>query len=819
VTPPEVVTHVDAVYPRGVEGDHADVVLVVTVDATGRVDKVEVSQSGGAKLDEAAIVAVRQWTFKPAMRGDVPVASRIKVPFHFAPPAPPPDVIAPAPGEHDTVAGGVSPERPAKPAPPPPPPVPAPPEQVRVVGRAQAPSRGTSDFQLRLGELGRVPRANAAELLKLAPGILLTNEGGEGHAEQIFLRGFDAREGQDIEISVGGVPVNEAGNLHGNGFADTHFVIPELVESLRVVEGPFDPRQGNFAVAGSAEYELGLKKRGMTARITTGSFGSQRMLLLWGPEGESTHSFAGGEIYKTDGYGQNRDARRGSMMAQHEGRIGDTGTWRLFAQAYATSYHSAGVVRDDDVRAGRVDFYGTYDAGQGGDSSRYSVAAEVETKRGATTFRNQVFVIARSMRLRENFTGFLLDPQTPLQSPHGQRGDRLDLSVTEHTLGARGFARTKGTLFDLPQEVEFGYFARGDESDGTQQRVEAATGHPYHTDTDLGAKLGDVGLYADANVHLAKWLALRGGVRADVLTFDVLDRCAVQSVAHPSPSSPPGDASCLSQQDFGRYREPTQRATSAATALLPRASALVGPFEGFTMSASYGQGVRSVDPIYVTQDVATPFASVKAYEGGVSYAGGTEDLEIGARSLFFQTHVDRDLVFSETAGRNTLGGGTTRTGWVGAGRVTGRFFDVASNVTFVKSTLDDTHLLVPYAPDVVVRTDASVFGPLPFELAGDAFRGAASTGVTYVGHRALPYGQRSDAIFTIDAQSSLEWRRYEVGLAVTNLLDRRYRLGEYNYASDFRTQSSPTLVPSRHFSAGAPRAVFATFAITVGGEP
>ena len=40
-------------------------------------------------------------------------------------------------------------------------------------------------------------------------GLLLTNEGGEGHAEQIFLRGFDAREGQDLELSVGGVPINE----------------------------------------------------------------------------------------------------------------------------------------------------------------------------------------------------------------------------------------------------------------------------------------------------------------------------------------------------------------------------------------------------------------------------------------------------------------------------------------------------------------------------------------------------------------------------------------------------------------------------------
>ena len=77
----------------------------------------------------------------------------------------------------------------------------------------------------------------------------------------------DAREGQDLELSVGGVPINESGNLHGNGYADTHFIIPELAASLRVIEGPFDPRQGNFAVAGSADYALGLQQRGVTSRF------------------------------------------------------------------------------------------------------------------------------------------------------------------------------------------------------------------------------------------------------------------------------------------------------------------------------------------------------------------------------------------------------------------------------------------------------------------------------------------------------------------------------------------------------------------------
>ena len=840
--PPVVTHHVDAVYPAGavVRGKHTDVVLAVTVDRDGNVSKVDVLQSGGKELDDAATAAVRQWRFKPATKDGQPIAARIRVPFHFAPLNAPaeidersPNGEAVVPGNVVSPGGGTGVTGPSSGAIGKPAGAAAsatnesgdahvhaatPPDVVNVHGRSQPPSRGASDFQIRVDRLGNVPRKNASDMLTLAPGILLTNEGGEGHAEHVFLRGFDAREGQDLELSVGGVPINEAGNLHGNGYADTHFIIPELVESIRVVEGPFDPRQGNFAVAGSADYELGLDRRGLTTKYTRGSYGSERMLLMWGPKHGDSHTFGAAELYKTSGFGQNRDARRGSAIGQYEGHFGDRGSYRVTGQAYTTTYHSAGVLREDDYDAGRVKFFDTYDTRQGGESSRFSVAADLEGHAGEMLYKQQLFFVSRAMRLRENFTGFLLDVQTPLQTPHGQRGDLLDLNVDETTIGARGSARLHTHALGEPQELELGYFARGDSVRGSQQRIEAATGNPYRTETDVESKLGDIGIYGDANVRPLSWLTLRGGARADLFTYSVLDKCAVQSVAHPSKTDPPGDASCLHQEDFGRYREPTQRSGTAATAVMPRGSVIVGPLQHFTLSASYGRGVRSIDPIYVTQDAATPFASVAAYEGGVTYAGGTSTLGVVARSIFFRTEVDRDLVFSETAGRNVLGGGTSRTGWVGALRMQGAFFDESANVTLVRSTFDDSHLLVPYVPDLVVRSDTTVFHDMPFSIAGERVKGTLSAGMTYVGHRPLPYGQRSDTIFTLDGQATLGWTNWELGLAMTNLFGDRYRLGEFNYASDFRSQAQPTLVPMRHFTAGAPRAVFVSIAATFGGS-
>lgn len=838
VRAPEVISRVDAQYPQDAPASNQDVIVVlaVTIGTEGQVEEIATTQSGGKPFDRAAREAVLQWQFKPAMRDGNPVKAKIRVPFTFprniqaaaaassssvaSVPLPVPAASsagssAPAVGSASAHAG---PPGPSASAAVPEPPSVQQPMQVTVVGRSRAPSRGAGDFRIDVGKLSTVPRKSAAEMLQLAPGILLTNEGGEGHAHQVFLRGFDAREGQDIEFTVGGVPINEAGNLHGNGHSDTHFIIPEIVTSLRVLEGPFDPRQGNFAVAGSADYVLGLERRGTSIKYSRGSFNTDRILVLWGPRGAGTGTFGSAELYRTDGYGQNRDARRGAGIAQYEGRIGEKGSYRVVGQGYAANYHTAGVLRDDDYRSGRKGFFDTEDFRQGGDASRFSLAGDIEAPVGDTLLKQQVYLIRSGMRLRENYTGFLLDVQTPLQNPHAQRGDGIDLNTQSWTLGAKGSSRERVSIGGLSQELEVGYSARGDFGNGTQLRVQASNGVPYHRDVDLEYSLGDLGLYGDLNLRATRWLSLRGGVRGDLFTYNVQDLCAQQSVRQPSRSNPPGDESCLSQQDMGRYRDPTQRASAANVALLPRATVLFGPFENFTLSASYGEGIRSMDPIYISQDIQTPFARIQAYEAGVLFARGFGDTQLTARTALFRTHADRDLIFSETEGRNTLSNGTSRTGGLAAVRFAGTWFDQSANVTLVRATFDDTKLLIPYIPDLVVRSDSAVHHDLPWRIAGSAVRGTLGAGITYVGHRPLPYGQRSDAIFTVDAAGTLFWREFELGVSSTNLLDNRYRLGEYNYASDFQTSAQPTLVPVRHFTAGPPRSVFVTFGITIGGD-
>jgi len=68
-------------YRRREEGT---VLVGAGIDASGRpVDVQVVRRSGSRELDDAAVAAVRQWTFEPAVRDGKAVASEVQVPVTF----------------------------------------------------------------------------------------------------------------------------------------------------------------------------------------------------------------------------------------------------------------------------------------------------------------------------------------------------------------------------------------------------------------------------------------------------------------------------------------------------------------------------------------------------------------------------------------------------------------------------------------------------------------------------------------------------------------------------------------------------------------
>jgi TonB family protein len=89
VEPPVLEHSVQAPYPAESGSAHQDtrVGLLLEIDATGRVTRVDVTRPAGAPFDAAAQSAALQFTFTPAKRNGQPVAVRISFEYLFLPEA------------------------------------------------------------------------------------------------------------------------------------------------------------------------------------------------------------------------------------------------------------------------------------------------------------------------------------------------------------------------------------------------------------------------------------------------------------------------------------------------------------------------------------------------------------------------------------------------------------------------------------------------------------------------------------------------------------------------------------------------------------
>jgi len=800
-----------------------EVVLLVTVGVDGSVKSVSVAQSAGDALDAAAMAAAVRWKFAPALRDGQPFEARVRIPFRFgrAPPAPasPPGPVASPAATSEVpshaLTGVPSPEEAPALAPTSAPATTATTdriEEVNVRGRQRKVEYGASDFVIDIGELSVIPVQNAEELLLLAPGIFLANEGGAGHAEEVFLRGFDATAGNAIEFTVNGVPINQVDNPDVHGYADTHFIIPEVVKSLQVTEGPFDPHQADFAVAGSARYELGVAPpyRGLRLQYSIGSFDSQRYLAMWAPQGERDGTFGVVQFSTSDGYGVNRASQSASAIGQYEGELGQRGLYRLLAMAYSTHYSSAGVVRLDDVQAGRIGFYGTYDPSQGGDASRYTLSFDFSLPLGDGVLTQQVFLTYQSLRLVENFTGFLLDNQEPGQSPHPQRGDAVEKDYSAITAGARGAYRERFRLFGREQAVELGFYARYDATQPMLQRLRFGTQIPYLIDEDLQTQVTNIAGYIDLDLPLLSFLTLRGGLRAESFTYDVLDLCATAGnweIGQPlNVMCPPYDAA--------GPRQPTRRVTASGQILEPKGTILVTLPYGFSLTASAGIGAQSLDPTSIEQNENAPFVKLTAYEAGVLAKGRVGGFDWNARAIAFQTKVPQDFLFNPDLGRIAPSSSTTRTGYVVTARATSRFLDEILSFSAVHPVFDADGTLVPYVPLTLARSDTALSGVFPgLSLWEKPLHGDLGLAIAYIGQRALPQGQFSQPTLQIDASGSLRVAFLKLGVSVTNLTNRQFASSEFFYTSDFHSRPYPTLAPAYQFTAAAPRSVLFTFTL------
>lgn len=829
--PPRILEGGPAPYPTGEAAvESPRVLLRITLSAEGTVAAIEVLDSPGEAFTQAAESTVRTWRFAPATRSGVPVVAQVPVEVTFAPEAPP---QAPAGDEvpPDTPPADAPPPSPeAAPVPPAPPaplpedrPAALPPEvddeaEYSARGTADAePSRararGAADFSIPRDVLTAAPHRDAYEMLRTAPGVYVARAEGFAVASHITLRGFDAEHGQDIEMLVDGVPINQPSHIHGQGYADLGFLLPEVVREIRVTEGVYDPRQGDFATAGTVDFTLGVEERGIHTATTYGSFDTFRQAVVYAPRGARPDTFGAAAYRKTDGFGAQRGGQDASAILQQGFGEGPT-RLRVTAMLSGARYDHAGVLRLDDVEAGRVGFYDAYPLAtaraQNALAARTQLSLGVEDRgRDGEVSEALLWTTYHDFRIQENFTGFLQRSQT--HPDWYGRGDLIAQENDQLSFGARARHRTAAyrPADFVSGTLEVGLATRLDRIGQRQILVQAPQNQTWDERVDTSITGADIGTWLDLDVRLGERVHVRGGVRADALFYEVEDRL--------------GNFVPAFRQD--QYILGFRR-SAMGMAVGPRVSSEVTLLPWLSGLAAYGEGYRSPQARTLADGERAPFTKVRSADVGARARFLPGDvIELSASG--FWTNVNDDVAFEAQEGRLEPIGPTTRLGVTASSIARPNDWLLASaSLTAVRATLDaparataedpfpayERGALLPFVAPITARFDLAV-RPQLTEWAGAPVHGRAGVGYSYLSPRPLPFGQRARPVSLVDAQLGLRWRELELVFEAQNLFDSRFAATELHFPSHWDPDSLPSRVPARHIAAGAPRTFLATLGL------
>jgi outer membrane receptor protein involved in Fe transport len=396
-----------------------------------------------------------------------------------------------------------------------------------------APAESASSVHITRDDLKYRSVTQVSDILRQVPGLMVSQHAGGGKSDQYFIRGFDADHGTDIAIYADGVPVNMPSHGHGQGYADTHFLIPETIDAVDVHKGPYSARFGDFYTAGAMELKTIDKVDGPTLWIAGGvplagpkAFDqyNRRIVGMASPElrdNSTDKSLLAVEIGDTDGPFENpQHFRQGNALVKWQGNAGP-GVLHIEGNWYEAKWNASGQVPESAVDDGTISQFGSLDPSEGGDTSRTTgqIAYTVRDQHGGS-WTAMAYALSYNFRLYSNFTLFARDPV---------HGDEIEQTDARSTYG-----------LDLKYERHFDAYGHDTWlTVGAQTRNDDVENSLWHDEKrvrladcfDTGAnpcnhtldRIRNFSGYVEANVHFAPHIHVLPGVRFDQFVWDVDD--------------------------------------------------------------------------------------------------------------------------------------------------------------------------------------------------------------------------------------------------------------------------------------------------------
>jgi TonB family protein len=764
--PPALRHQQEAVYPQGALRDRLEgnVGLELVVDEEGRVTDARVTSAAGHGFDEAALTAARAFVFEPARQGARAIRSTVQFTYEFHLPEESPRVPPPAA------------------APPPA----APPVEVQQSGPdqstlvlAQRPISAASSFSVRDRDFQLRPISTVADILRVTPGILVVQHAGGGKANQYFLRGFDADHGTDIALSVDGIPINMVSHGHGQGYADSNFVIPELIERVEITKGPYFAEQGDFSTAGAVN--LITRNEFQHSSLGFGYGGSPgyggpayRGLLIasphlrdsslasLAPQFESIKPMFVAEVGRNNGPFHNPEQfDRYKLFNKVSWNPSPTSTLSVGGSSYAGNWYGSGQIARREVEAGRLDRFSTHDPSEGGDSARHQLFAAYKLRPSPKSeIQALTYVAQYRLNIISNFTVALNDPEN---------GDAITQKDRRTFAGGKVSYRVVTDAGPVRLDTTIGANMR---TDSTRVSLERSRQRQFLAPViDSQVNETTIGAFAKEEATFTKWLRVVGGARADFFSFAVDDR-------REQPNSPEGATS----------------GAKGASQLSPKGAVIVTPVSRKDVQVevygNYGHGFHSNDARGVVRgrDPVTPITRAIGYEVG-SRARLFDRLDIAA--ALWRLDLASETVWLGDEGTTEASDATRRSG-----------VELETRFEITPWLAADLDLTATKSAFVLNRGNGDSVALAPRNTWAGGLSARHPTGLRG-GFRFYGVGDRpatqdefitAEGFTVVDLHFGYQHRRFDVGLDIENVFNARYKAAQFATTSRLRGEP-PTNAP------------------------
>ncbi|QNF31313.1 TonB-dependent receptor (plasmid) [Adhaeribacter swui] len=611
------------------------------------------------------------------------------------------------------------------------------------------------------------PITNSQEILRLVPGLFIGQHAGGGKAEQIFLRGFDLDHGTDIRLSVDGMPVNMVSHAHGQGYADLHFVIPELVQNVDFGKGPYQVSQGNLATAGYVNFKTRSTIDSNMIKLEAGQYDTYRAVGIFDLLGErgkekQQSAFIASEYSFSNGYFDNpQKFNRLNLFGKFHGHLSEATRLTLTGSTFYSKWNHSGQIPDRAVASGLIGFFGSIDPNEGGETSRTNLNAELVTVTpNNNVIRHQLFYSKYDFELYSNFTFFRED---------SINGDQIRQKENRHlwgyngsftsnlALGNKELTSTVGIQYrqDLTKETELSH---------TKNRVETLEQYQLGNINEINA-----GIYIDEFLQLSpQWTATAG------LRFDV-----------------------FRNQYENLLTTPASKANASASILSPKLNLYYTPSTQVQIYLKSGKGFHSNDTRVVVPQNGRQILPA-AYGSDLGFVWKPYPrLLVNAAAWYLW--LEQEFVYVGDEGVVEPSGRSQRTGLDLSIRyqLTDYLYADADISAAKSRALGETEgqYYLPLAP---LLTSA---GGLSWQGAG---RYSGSLRYRYMGDR--PANEDNSLVangyFVNDLQANYSFKKQQLGLSVQNLFNTRWK--ETQFATESRLQTEATPVNEIHFTPGIP---------------